>query len=210
MEKLKDPSMLLSVANSIGIVGITAYFYKQIEAQRLDLIKMSQTLSAITRKLTEMEKGEQNKGEVLHTLNDQIKTINQQLENMPSFDTFNNVDDDLSEIIAVLEENNIPVNRPSQIVRSRRNGDRRHGSRRMDEDDRMGSSSRRSSMRSSDRSYTREEGRASARDDIRASSRRDTSRDNRQRPEPRQEPRPEPNYDDDNDIISQVRQQQTR
>lgn len=203
MEKLKEPSMLLSVANSIGIVGITAYFYKQIEAQRLDLIKMSQTLTVIARKLAEMEKGEQHKGEALHTLNDQIKTINQQLENMPSFDTFNNMDDDVSEIIAVLEENNIPVDRPSQTVRSRRNGDRKHGSRRTDEDDRMSSSSRRSNIRSSDRSYMKEEGRASARDDIRPSSRRDTSRDNR----PRQELRQEPCYDDDNDLINQVRQQ---
>ena len=213
MEKLKDPAMLLSVANSIGIVGITAYFYKQLEAQRLDLIKLSQTLTAVTRKVAEMEKGEQNKGEALHALNNQIKEVNQQLENMPSFDPIDNFDLDLNEIITVLEENNILIDRPSQVVRPRRSGDRRSTPRHQDEDDRQSTSSRRATVRSGDRSSTRDEGRTSARDDARAPPpRRDTNRDFRPRQESRQEPRPESgnNYDDDIDLISQVRQQQTR
>jgi len=199
MEKLKDPAMLLSVANSIGIVGTTAYFYKQLEAQRLDLIKLSQTLTAVTRKVAEMEKGEQNKGEALHSLNNQIKEVNQQLENMPTFEHIENLDQDLTEITSVLEDNDIPIDRPSQVVRPRRRGgDRGPTSRRQDDDDRQSTSARRATGRSSDRSSARDEGRISGRDDIRGPPRR----------EPR--PRQETNYDDDIDLISQVRQQQTR
>lgn len=192
MEKLKDPAMLLSVANSIGIVGITAYFYKQLEAQRVDLIKLSTTLTALTRKVAEMEKGEQNKGEVLHSLNNQIKEINQQVEDMASFGDIDNFDIDINEIIAVLEENNIAINRPSQSGRYRRSGDRRPP-RRQDDEDRYSTSSRRATVRSSERGNTR--------DEIRGQPQR---RDVRSRQEQRGEPS---NYEDD-DLINQVRLQQ--
>ena len=217
--------MLLSVANSVGLVGITAYFYKQLEAQRLDLIKISQTLTAVTRKVAEMEKGEQNKGEALHALNNQIKEVTQRIENMPTFDPVDNLDVDLDEIIYALEENNIRVDRPSQVVRPRRGGDRRGTGRRQEEDDRPSSYGRRATARSSERSSTRDEGRFSGRDESRFSGRdesrvaprgRDTmppardfapGQDYRHRQEQWSETS---NYEEDNDIINQVRQQQTR
>lgn len=137
MEKLKDPAMLVTVANSIAIVGITAYFYKQMEAQRLEQIKITQTLTTIAKKLTELEKGEQNKGEVLHTLNNQIKEINFNLENMAPFEMVDNMDIDINEIIGILEENQIHIERPSQIARPRRSGDRRTHTRRSEDEERM-------------------------------------------------------------------------
>jgi hypothetical protein len=125
MEKLKDPAMLLSIANSIGLVGTTAYFYKQIEAIRSDMVKISQTLTGVLRKITEMEKGEQNKSEVLHTLTDQIRHINEEINALPLPGTIDNMDLDLTEILAVLEEHDIIVDRPSQASYGRRSGDRR-------------------------------------------------------------------------------------
>jgi TolA-binding protein len=219
MEKLKDPAMLLSVANSIGLVGTTAYFYKQLEAIRLDMVKMSQTLTGVLRKLSEMEKGEQHKGEALHTLNDQIKHINEQIEELPSFDTVDNIDFDLSEIITVLEEHNIRVERPSQQQRPRRSGDRRVSSRRdTDMDDRRDISSRRVTVRSSDRSRSdtsrdsdaRVPVRQPVREPVRESVREPVreSRAQQSRSESRLEPAT--SYEDDADLIGEVRRQQTR
>lgn len=215
MEKLKDPAMLLSVANSIGLIGTTAYFYKQLEAIRLDMVKMSQTLTGVLRKISEMEKGEQNKSEALHVLNDQIKRINEQIDELPSFDAIDNMDIDLSEIIAVLEENNISVERPSQIQRSRRSGDRRAPNRRNatepDVDDRREVAARRITVRSSDRS---ERSRSDLSRDTDLRPVRQTVRELRPQPtrtEPRQEQRSESTgYEEDADLIGEVRRQQTR
>ena len=230
MEKLKDPAMLLAVANSIGIVGTTAYFYKQLEAMRLDMVKMSQTLTGVIKKLSEIDKGSQSRDEALHLLGDQMKRINQHLEDVPSFENLENIEMDLNEIVTVLEENEIPVERPSQLPTygRRRSGDRRSSNRpRNDEtDDRrvLDTSGRRVATRStgfgsSDRS--RDERSRSDRDlenmreQTRPPPRRVADRQPRQdsvREQPRGETRAEPanGYDDDADLIETVRRQQTR
>jgi cell fate (sporulation/competence/biofilm development) regulator YmcA (YheA/YmcA/DUF963 family) len=195
MEKIKDPAMLLSIANSIGLVGITAYFYKQIEAQRLDLMKLSHSLTVMAQKMTATEKEDQGRKEALHALNNQIREINQNLENVPTFDFTENMDYDLNEIIEALNEAGINVDRPSQVVRSRRGGDRRRQTRRMnddDDDDRQSTYSRRNTTRTPN-SY-------STRDEQRGGIRNNRNRDIRQE---------QNNYEDDSDIINQVRQQQT-
>ena len=202
MEKLKDPAMLLSVANSIGLIGTTAYFYKQLEAIRLDMVKMSQTLNGVVRKLSELEKGEQHKNEALHTLNDQIKRINDQIDELPSFDAVDNLDVDLTEIVTVLSEQNIQVERPSQQSRSRRSGDRRSARRPTDTDERRDNSARRATAHS-DRSRD-----MSTRDSDLRSSRQPTRET---RPAPSRDQRIESGgYDDDADLIGEVRRQQNR
>jgi len=117
MDRLKEPEMMLSVANSVGLVGVTAYFYKQLEAMRMDMNKISQALRSVISKVAEIEKGDQNKSETLHMLNDQVKLISDEIKDFPSFD---DVDLDLSEIIHTLEEHDIPVERPSQAPRQRK------------------------------------------------------------------------------------------
>ena len=130
MDKLKEPGMVLSVANSIGLVGITAYFYKQNEALKLEMLKLTQTLTGVIRKISDMEKGDQNKSDVLHTLHDQIKSINEKLEDMPNIET------DLTELFTTLEdEHGILVERPSLDYnprQSKRGSSRKHNSRRND------------------------------------------------------------------------------
>jgi septal ring factor EnvC (AmiA/AmiB activator) len=86
MEALKDKAMYLTVANSVGLFGATTYFYKQLETMRSDMVKISQTLTGIVRKLAELEKGNQNKTEALHTLNEQIKRMNDELESIQLID----------------------------------------------------------------------------------------------------------------------------
>lgn len=193
MEKIKDPAMLLAIVNSVGLVGTTAYFYKQLESIRADMVKFSQTLTGVLRKLSEIEKGDQHKNEALHTLNDQVKRINEQIEDLPTFDAMDNMDMDLSELVAVLEENNIQVDRPSQEkVKSKRGG--RHKRKNSDFED------RRRVPRSRD--FDSRSSRLSSRD-----STRDSSRDHRV-----QLSRTEPamSYEDDADLIGEVRRQQTR
>jgi cell fate (sporulation/competence/biofilm development) regulator YmcA (YheA/YmcA/DUF963 family) len=142
METIKDPAMLLSLANSIAIVGNTAYFYKQMEAMRLDMVKISQTLNGVVKKLAEIEKGEQNRGEALHTLNNQVKDLNTAIEEIPSFADFQDLDVDVDAVVETLNEQGIAVERPSQTPRSHKY-DRRNGSRRTDDFEDRSASARR-------------------------------------------------------------------
>lgn len=192
METLKDPAMVLGITNTVGMVGITAYFYKQNEALRADLNKLSQTMQGVLRKLSEMDKAGQNKTEVLHTLNDQIKVIETQLKELPSPDSFEDVNNDIDEIIDVLNNNNISVERPSSAPR-RRSGDRKV-SRREEEERREAISSRRQPVRSGER-VPRSLG----------STSRDTGRHTRAKaPEPEEEYEEE-DAQDDEDLIAAVR-----
>ena len=111
METLKDKAMYLTVANSVGLFGATTYFYRQLETMKLDMVKISQTLTGIVRKLSEIEKGDQNKTEALHTLNEQIKRMNDELESIQLIDI---IDNDIDELVNVLQDNNINFDRPSQ------------------------------------------------------------------------------------------------
>jgi TolA-binding protein len=111
MEALKDKAMYLTVANSVGLFGATTYFYRQLETMKLDMVKISQTLTGIVRKLSEIEKGDQNKTEALHTLNEQIKRMNDELESIQLIDI---IDNDIDELVNVLQDNNINFDRPSQ------------------------------------------------------------------------------------------------
>jgi hypothetical protein len=110
MEKIKEPAMILSMVNSAGLVGVTAYFYKQIEVLRQDNNKVAGALQAILKKLTELEKDGQLKGEILHKIKDEVKEISEDLQNTVTVDT---LDADLSELVAVLGEHEIPVELPS-------------------------------------------------------------------------------------------------
>lgn len=187
MDKLKDPSMVLSVANSAGLVGITAYFYKQLEAQRLDMIKMQQTIQGLLRKLSEIEKGEQNKSETLHLLNDQIKKLNEQVEDMPSLTDTENLDLDIDEITNVLSENNITIERPSQKVRYKKKSNKYSDFEDRDRKEVSRGYSRGKESHKSSRNETKQESVKSVRTT-----------------------HPPQSYEDDSDLIGEVRRQQTR
>ncbi|MEM2986609.1 MAG: hypothetical protein QXV60_00710 [Nitrososphaerota archaeon] len=117
MDKVKDPSMLLSVVNSIGLVGVTVYFYKQLETIRMDLVKITQNLSGILRKVLEIEKSDHNKNEVIRSLSEQIRKLSEQMEELPSLD-LENLEINMEEIINTLEENGINVGRINSNYRT--------------------------------------------------------------------------------------------
>lgn len=218
MEKLKDPAMILSTVNTVGLVGVTAYFYKRLEAMQLDMMKITQTLSGVVKKLSEIEKGEQNRKEVQHALSNQINELNQLIQELPSTNDIENIDTDIEEIISNIEDQlQVTIDRPSPHQRHHNVGRRNSSQYSDEEDDRRSTSARRSTIRSNDRN----------RDDHRQSSRR--SRDNNRnhghldqrqqrfnqsqevKPENRMEARTEPRTEpanNDLDLIDEFRRNQ--
>lgn len=194
METLKDPAMILSISNTVAIVGLTTYFYKRCEAMQLDMIKISTTLTGIIKKLSDFEKGNQNLGEAQHALSTQITSLQELVNSLSINESTEDFDCDINEIISVLEQSNIFIERPSQLPRRRTE---RRGSRHDEDfDDHRTKNDRRNHSRYIDRNRERD------------NSRRDTrkSRDNN-RPH-RVENRPESNAADDtndSDIINEIR-----
>lgn len=197
MDKVKDPAMMLSIANTVGLVGTAAYLYKQMEAMRADQIKITQTLQGVITKLAEIDKDDRNKREALHALSNQLKDMNEQMEETPTLTDIDSVDMDLSALFVALTDNNIEVERPSQKYPVRRPVERK--SRYEVEDSR--------DRRSRDR---RESGRLSRPESFRDPVDRPVERPSRptgQRRETKPQTRPNYNNDDDNLLISSVRDQ---
>jgi cell fate (sporulation/competence/biofilm development) regulator YmcA (YheA/YmcA/DUF963 family) len=222
MEKIKDPAMLTAASALTLSVGSSFYFYKQFEAVRADLNTISTTVSNMGHKVSEMAKGDQNRNEALRALSEQIRLINQRIEQLPSLDAIEEIHNDVEEITAALQEHNIEVVLPrhsyqaSSGQRSRgagrgmRASSSRYSSDREDE-------ARRSSLRSTDR--TRDEwGRVGSSHDY--SSRRhpvparsdpplkDQYRDPGRGGRYDARPVPEDDGADDTDLIDMVRRQQ--
>ena len=128
MEKFKDPAMLLSIADAVGLVGVTFYFYKQLEILKSDIAKTDQNVKKIIAKIGEIEKGDQNHNESLKTLTGQMENISYDLDNLTN--QGDELDEDLEVIIRKLEDNNIIVDRPSQKSKQYRSGDRKQNTNR--------------------------------------------------------------------------------
>lgn len=183
MEKIKDPAMILSITNSVGLVGAVAYFYKRLEKLEkveADLQTTAKTLQAVLVKMRDMEKGDQQKGEVLHTLNGQVKLLKEQVDDLP----IEELDTDLAEIVSVLGEHEITVDLPSQVP--------------------VAPPPRRGSRAVVNVSAKKSTGNNSARNSFRGDSSREVSSRSQKSSSSRREAS---THDDDTDLISAVRGQ---
>ena len=106
MEKLKEPEMFLSVANSAGLIAVTGYFYKQLELIRQNQVGMAKALTVSLKKLETLEKLNQGKSDVIKDISSQVKNIADQMVAIED-----DVNLDLDEIIHTLEKNKINVER---------------------------------------------------------------------------------------------------
>lgn len=118
MDKAKDPAMILSVVDLMGLVGATYYFYKANEDLELKITGQQKVIAGLVQRLTNLEKLQQHKNEGLTTLNDKIKELGETVDLLPSLDYIDTIGEDITEIAAVLQDNNINLELPSQIARS--------------------------------------------------------------------------------------------
>jgi hypothetical protein len=120
MEMLKEPRNALATANLIGLIGSTAYFYKQMEVFRLDMIRLNDTLANVVHKITELEKRDGDKVDTLRSLSTQLKQINERMEQIPSLRSVKNIENDLLDIVHSLETKGIEIE--ASVPENRRRG----------------------------------------------------------------------------------------
>jgi hypothetical protein len=112
MEKMKEPPMIIGLVNSAAIIGIATYFYKVREADRADLVTVQRALVDVLRRLQELEKKEASGTLALHGISDQIKNLNEETATKSFAES---LDTDITEIVNILQANNLEVERPSLI-----------------------------------------------------------------------------------------------
>jgi hypothetical protein len=128
MEKVKDPAMLLACVSLLSTMGGGTYFYKQLEAIRLDQERMTNQLAKLTERVADIEVSNNGRKETMTELNNQIKEMNRLVTTMPRLDTIAThgdldvFDRDFDELILDLQERNIEVNRASKESQSRASG----------------------------------------------------------------------------------------
>lgn len=120
MEMLKEPRNALATANLIGLIGSTAYFYKQMEVFRLDMIRLNDTLANVVHKITELEKRDGDKVDTLRSLSTQIKQLGERMEQVPSLRSVKNIENDLFDIVHSLESKGIEIE--ASVPETRRRG----------------------------------------------------------------------------------------
>jgi len=116
MDKLKDPAMLLSVINTVGLLGETFYFYKQVEAIHEDIAKLNTNVTKLVTTMADIKKLHLTTKEQNELLTSQVNQINNTVNNLSS------LTDDVTDIIETLYDHDIEI---VQSDRSHRSGDRR-------------------------------------------------------------------------------------
>jgi hypothetical protein len=194
METLKDPAMMLSVVNTVGLLGEIFYTFKRMETVDENIAKLNAQATKSVSMMTEIKKENKMTKEHLQLLTTQYNQFTDKLKEL------SDLSDDITDIIDTLYDHDIEVV-PSE--RSHRSGDRR--------DARGGHKELK--QYSSERSYERrperkqEPERSRERKPERRQERKQESERKRERkPERKPEPEPKDDTDDDEELLRGVRE----
>lgn len=116
MDKFNDYAASISIINTAALIGASSYFYKEMVNMKKDMFLISQTLSNVVKKLSDLEKGDENKIEAIKNIKNQLTELSSNLEELPNI---NNINTDIDNILNTLEENKIPIVEYKPIVNSR-------------------------------------------------------------------------------------------
>ncbi len=198
MDEAKKPAMILATVDLMGLIAATYYFYKANEELELKLAAQQKVIAGLLQRMNNLEKGNQHREGGFTKISEQIKALGETVEQLPSVEHLESIDDDITEIADALHENNINVELPS-AMRNRMSNRRSSRDTRdtRDFEDRRSSMSRRTAVKSSRDTDVRARGyRAAVRPE---------QRDNRDQ---RVQPSRHYENDDDETLIGEVRRQQ--
>jgi hypothetical protein len=127
MESAKQPATIISLANSIGLVGVTVYFYKQLALMQAQLAQLNTHLSTAIKELEGLKKTGphiQQLGQAISELNNGLGKLDTLVKTLPIMDDVDVIGDDVDNVIQTLEQSGITVERGSSRSRCSRTGHR--------------------------------------------------------------------------------------
>lgn len=129
MDKIKEPMTLLTVGNTVGLVCIAAYYYKQTEELERKIALLDEKITALSTRQAHVDKELRDKVEGNEFAARALKKLNTEVGGAPNHQLY----DDISELYDALAQKDIVVERPSQ--RPKKQPKKRGGRDRYQEDD---------------------------------------------------------------------------
>lgn len=111
-EEFKKPAMILSAANSVVLSVGFFYFYNQIQTMKTDIATLQNTTRIQTTKINEFEKHRKAVVEDIKEMKKNNSVNPEELDDLQ--DRLESLNTDLTEVIATMNDAEIPVERASQ------------------------------------------------------------------------------------------------
>lgn len=115
METVKKPEVLLTVGNTVAIVGVSVYFYKQIAALKSELSELTEHLKTSVKKFQNIQENVASKTEMekyLTALNLKIEQTQKNIQDMDSGDGLELLEDALEDLSELLTESGVEWSYP--------------------------------------------------------------------------------------------------
>lgn len=112
MDKLKDPAMILSIANSSAIIGITAYFYQQQIMTNNNLKELSGRIAVAIKELDNVKNMSTQTlvlGNNIDVVNKSLHQIKKRCDDFATQDDFTGVTDNIEKILQALKDQGLDV-----------------------------------------------------------------------------------------------------
>lgn len=103
METIKQPAMLLAMVNTAAIGGMFFYNNKQFEKINARLDDLFVIVKKLDVRVGEIAKIQDQKGEAVKTIDDEIKSLRRNINALPSTDEITALNQDVDSIIASVE-----------------------------------------------------------------------------------------------------------
>lgn len=123
METARQPATIISTANTVGLIGVTVYFYKQMTAMQVSIGKITEHLTTVIKQLESMKNSSQQVqqiGAVVSELNNGLNQVKNLVNNMPSAEDIDIMGEDIDNVIQTLEDSGLSVDRGASRTRSGR------------------------------------------------------------------------------------------
>lgn len=105
MESLKEPKSLLTVANLVGLIATSAYFYKQNEMLKEELMRVSQLTDSLSKRMDKVEEHKTAQTEMVKKLHLNVKDMQREI----NYVDVEGIEDQINTIIHTLEQSQIPL-----------------------------------------------------------------------------------------------------
>jgi len=123
METIKKPEVLLTAGNTVAIVGVSIYFYKQISAIKTELAELTEHLKTSVKKFADIQESTASRDEMknyLTALNLKIEQTQKELKNLDSGEGVDLIEEALEDLSDALNESGIEWTYPPKRRRRRR------------------------------------------------------------------------------------------
>lgn len=117
MEKIKDPSMILSIVDAAAIVGLAAYTYNALKEVKEKQVEQTKTIQTLLTKINRLENDRKGLDSTVNTIDNEVKSLRDDVSSSSTIEQLDELQADLEAIVTTLKEKQIEVKLPSAEIK---------------------------------------------------------------------------------------------